>query len=442
VTGDHAPAPSHFLRPRPRWRLGAVLFAAVCLVAAAGLAVMGIGNPDRSISVAQAWSTDAQDAQYRIVAVHDSDDEDSSFVNGAKMAVARVNDDLGGILGRPVVLELKADPFIAERKPLEQVVKATLALAEEIVAQRDLLAVIGHTGSDSAITASAVYDRNEVLYLSTHATETSLSNHDLDTVFALVPNNATNAQMLAQYAHLNGLKRFVLLSDKSEYARESTNFFIEAVTHSGGEIVYRSHLGDDKRSIGQVLLYILDNSGFGPSDFDAFFVVTSDSLETARFIRQSRALGLKSPILGMEYIYSDSMVDAAGKDAMVDVVGVSLFDAEPASDDAREFAADYTVNYDRPPDVEAALGYDSVMLAYDAVARKGNVNGLELADTIKLARYNDPFVGVTGPLLFDTKGAIVDTNAYIVRHDGSDFHTVKSFSIPLSDDIVPRVGRR
>ena len=442
MTLENAPAAPALSPARFPWRRIAVLFAAIFVAVVAVLAVVGNGSIGRGASVAQVWLIGPQDDTYRIVAVHDRDDDDSSFFNGAMMAIDRINGELGGILGRPVVLELAVEPLVTQRKPLERVVKETLTLADGIVVKKDLLAVIGHTGSNAAITASAVYDRNQVLYLSTHATETSFTNHSLDTVFALVPNNAANAQMLAQYAHLNGLKRFVLLSDKSEYGRETTKFFKEAAAYLDGDIVYRSHLGDSSRSIGQLLLYILDNTGFGPEDFDAFFVVTSDPLETARFIRQARDLGLKMPILGMEYLYSDLMVTAVGNEAMNDVIGVSVFDAEPASDAAKEFAAAYQTINRRLPDLEAALGYDAVMLVHDAIARNGNTNGRDLADTIKVSRFKDPFVGVTGPLLFDINGAIVDTDAYIVRHDGRNFHTVKSFSIPLPDDMVPQIGRR
>ncbi|MDN3720386.1 hypothetical protein ACFQEX_19740 [Roseibium salinum] len=82
------------------------------------------------------------------------------------------------------------------------------------------------------------------------------------------------------------------------------------------------------------------------------------------------------------------------------------------------------------PDLDAALGYDAIMLVRDVANKAGTTEPDKVADTLKIARYKTPFKGVTGPLIFDRNGLITDTEVFIVQHDGKEFHTVETYQIP------------
>ncbi|NDV85369.1 ABC transporter substrate-binding protein [Aurantimonas aggregata] len=378
------------------------------------------------------------DDRLRVVAVYSSDDDEKNFVRGARMAVDRLNEDEGGVLGRQVVLELVAEEAHSEDRALERTVSETLDLSHSIARTDNLLAVVGHEWSDTAVAASAVYSRGDVLYLATHATAQSLTNHNFQTVFALQPNNGTNAEMMANYALKNSLSRFIVLSDKTDYAKESANFFTAAATNAGGELVFRGYVSSSQRSNDQLLMFILENNAFARTDFDAIFVVSSSLAETADFITRARALGVRVPILGMEYMFSASIEKAVGKAAMLDVVGVSLYDPANISERAKAFSTAFRTEFGATPDLDAALGYDAVTLLGDVAKRAGTVEARAMADTMKVARYKaSPFTGVSGPLLFDRTGLVTDTEVFIVRHDGEEFRAVANYKIPLQWDNVP-----
>lgn len=388
------------------------------------------------------YLTTPKDDHLTIVAVHASDKEENNFIRGARMAVEKVNTTGGGILGRRLDLQLVSEQPISDKTVLETTVEKTLKLAGQITRTENLLAVIGHEWSDSAIPASSIYNRNGILYLSTYATAKSLTNHGFNTIFALQPDNSTNAQLIASYALKQGVRRFVVLSDKTEYAKESANFFTAAVTEAGADLVFRGHLSSNRQSMENLLMFILDNKVFQRSDFDAFFIVSSSLDETADFIKSARSLGLDVPIFGMEYMFSETIEKMVGKKAMRDVAGVSLYDRDNISKRATNFVKNYTDAYGHIPDLNAALGYDAVMLIRDVADRAGTIDTKKMSDTLKIARYKTPFVGVTGPLIFNQSGQITDTQVFIVRHDGEAFRTVGSYGVPVSWDGIAKDSKQ
>ncbi len=373
-----------------------------------------------------------EDDSLKIVAVYSDGDEESSFVSGIRLAVKQVNATAEKVLGRELKLEFIREDSINTGTELETTVSRTLSLSDRISGLKNLLAVIGHEWSDTAVTASSVYARNDVLFLATHATATSLTNHSFETIFALQPDNATNAHLIGRYAIKSGYKNFIVLSDKTDYGKESSNFFTEAITKAGANAVFRGYLTSAQRSIDDLLMFILDNQLFSRNDYDAFFIVSSSLDETAEFIRRARDLGLTVPIFGMEYMFSEVVEQKAGRKAMKDVIGVSLYNRDRVGDaHASGFIVDYLKANGAMPDLNAALGYDAVTLVRDAVNRTGSLSADKVSDVMKIARYKTAFSGVTGPLVFDRNGLITDTEVYVVRHDGTTFHTVAGITIPL-----------
>jgi branched-chain amino acid transport system substrate-binding protein len=416
------------------------VFAAVMLVLAAGMLWAVLANVSSTAPLTErvkAYVTDLfvpEDNSLKLVAVYSNDGEESNFVNGVQMAVARVNGTREKVLGRPLKLDFYNENEASAETPLETIVSRTLELSGKIARTENLLAVIGHEWSDTAVTASSVYARENVLFLATQATARSLTDHGFDTVFALQPDNSTNAHIVANYALKQGIRRYIVLSDKTDYGKESANFFSEAVANAGADLVYRGYLSGTQRSIDDLLMFVLDNKLFKRSDFDAFFIVSSSVQETAEFIKRARYLGLEVPVLGMEYMFSEAIETKVGKAGMKDVIGVSLYDRDTLSEQGKAFIEEFQKTFDRLPDLNAAVGYDATLLIRDAVNRAETLDPNRVSDILKVSRYKNPFSGVTGPLVFDRNGLITDTHIFIVRHDGTEFRTVDSIKIPLGQN--------
>ncbi|HEY0833830.1 MAG TPA: ABC transporter substrate-binding protein, partial [Azospirillum sp.] len=369
----------------------------------------------------------------RVVAVYPDGMEDTLFLKGVRLAVGEVN-AAGGVNGVPVLLEEVAEVPYTDHLSLEPVVARTLRLAADIVRRPDLLAVIGHTSSATAVPASSVYARANVLFLATHATAVSLTNHGFDTVFGLQVSDADTATVMAHYATQNGLRRLVVLADGSGYGSDVGGLFRSAAALRGAEILHRGLLSSHNRSIDRLLLFLLDNTVFKPGDIDAFFVASASHADTANFITRARQLGLTQPILGPESLFSDRIARLAGP-AMKDVAAASLYDVEDRSDEATSFAERFVTNTGGEPDLLAAVGYDAVKLLAFAAAQARSRDPKVLADALRVIRHEAPFIGATGPMVFDANGLVTDTGVFVVRHDGRAFRTVARYRKPL--DLPP-----
>lgn len=377
----------------------------------------------------------------KIAVVLPSGPKEGEFTEGVRLAVKEVN-DAGGIDGIPLFIELVAEEPFTENTDLEEVVSHSLEVADRVSSEHDLLAVVGHMSSASALPASSIYNNRGVLYLAGHATNSSLSNHGFDFVFALQPTNADNAAMIAHYAVKSGLKKFVVLFDDTDDGKETTSLFRSWVSRAGGEILFRGSLTRYGRSVDKLLTFLLDNSVFKKDEIDAFFVISSSAEDTSKFILRARELGLTVPILGTDNMFSNRIVEYVGAKNMKDVVGVSLYNEHSTHPKALNFKKKFAKTYKQAqPDLMAAIGYDSVHLLAFAIEQAGSLDARVIADRLRIMRYEEKFVGATGPLVFDAKGLVTDTEAYIVRHDGTEFQTVASYRKPLIWDATNKNDR-
>ncbi|WP_168206251.1 ABC transporter substrate-binding protein [Labrenzia sp. PHM005] len=359
----------------------------------------------------------------------------ASFFKGAHLAVKELNKS-GGLNGHNVLLQPLKEDKPPDAAPSADEVNDALRMADRTVAIKDLVAVIGHSSSAAALPASSIYQRDDVLFLATSVTDGALANLDLNLVFMLTPNSRDQAKAIASYALHEELKNIVVLSDRSETAKRLSRQFEEFMTVNGGEIIFRSLFSKDTAAMTRLLLFVLDNSIFDLKDVDAFYIASASPEPMQEFIRKGRELGLKQPIFGPELLLSESVTSFVGTSNMKDVMAVSLYDMDTIGTDAVKFIASYKEEFDDVPDQEAAIAYDAVKLLAYAVEKTKSLEADKLASFLSISRYRTKFIGVTGPVAFDAGGRIVDTHIYVERHNGSAFHTVATYELPVVSDII------
>jgi branched-chain amino acid transport system substrate-binding protein len=410
-----------------------VLFPAIALIVL--LAAIQVFKPEYTFTTVTPFAPDHDGAEPLEVVLVEADGQFDQFAEAAALAASEINHD-GGIAGRPMTLVRVREDSYDEKADLQRVVADSMGLANTIAKQKNLLAVIGHGSSATAIPASGLYELNDVLFLATHATASSLTSHGFNAVFAMQPSNADIAAVLAHYALRQGHRRFVLLADDTGYATELVSFFRKWVALNGAEILFDGSLTAHQRSVEKLILFLLDNEIFKPGDIDAIFLAASSTADTANFIRTARGLGLTMPIFGPEYIFSNRLVNAVGQANMKDVLGASIYDGDSERPAAKAFRTAFRDEYDIDPDQLGAIGYDAIKLLAEVAGRADEIEAGTLADTLRIMRYADPFEGVTGRLVFDVNGLVTDTEIYVVRHDGTRFQTEASYKKPLDWDTI------
>jgi branched-chain amino acid transport system substrate-binding protein len=406
------------------WNLASWLLSALVVAAVAGMAAFLYLGPHRPQPALAG-------ERFKIVVVYPDDASSRQFLAGVRLAVDEVNAG-NGLAGAYLDAVYAPEARFADKTQLSDVVEQTLALAGRIARDPDVMAVVGHGYSATAVPASAIYNRENKLFLATHATATSLSNLQFSNMFALQPNNADIARVMAHFAMSQGLRRFVVLSDSSGYGTETTNQFRNFVSQEGGEILYRGALSAEGRSVDDLLLFILDNDLFSASEVDAFFITTTSIADAGEFIRRARMLGLSMPILGSENLFARVLEDSVGLENMHDVAAVSLYDDNSDSAVARRFSVNFEMRYGERPDLYAATGYDAIKLLDYVVDLTGSREIDTLEDKLRVMRYEVPFEGATGRISFDSTGLITDTETFVIYHDGKNFGTVATYRKPFA----------
>jgi branched-chain amino acid transport system substrate-binding protein len=366
---------------------------------------------------------------YHLGIVYPTDGAEIDLLHGAQIAVAELNAK-GGLLGRKVEIVPVEETPLRGLDRARSVIDQALPIARRLVRDPALIGVIGHSTSSAAVTASPVYDQAKKLYFAPYATNVSLVEHKLTNVFSMVPNDASLAYVLSHYSNKQGYKRMAILTDDTEYGQETGWFFAIYAEQLGLEITYRNAFRPLRRSMEDILTFMLDNPTFSMKDIDAI-VVIAEPRETGHFINLARRLGVTAPILGTDAM-TDLLVRQLAGEAMRDVVGVTVVNPAIVTPDGAAFARTFSERHGRLPTLWGVLGHDAVVLTTEAAKRTGSVEAGALSDLLRVMRFEKPIVGANGAYGFTRTGEVIGQPAFVIRHDGKDFQYVDRY------DQLPR----
>ena len=282
---------------------------------------------------------------------------DVPALKGAQVAVEEIN-AAGGIDGKYkvelVTKDSKSDPaagVIATRELIDQGAQAMILACD----------------ADLAIATGGVLRENGVVGLSSSgspATAASAPGY-LFTVYS--PSNAVAASA-AQYALDEGYKNvWVIRSDDTDFTATLANYFADVFEARGGTVVANENVKMDQQDFS-TLANAIKNSSTQPD------VIFTSIYEPAivPLMKQIRAAGVKTPVIGGGAIDSDTVVESGpAVDGLTYVVDGYR---EPGSDLDKflkkiesKYGAEFVSSY-------AALGYDEVKLVEAAVIKAGSTD--------------------------------------------------------------------
>jgi branched-chain amino acid transport system substrate-binding protein len=361
------------------------------------------------VSACEGGRTVAEERAYRAarsegdILVGVAADPDGWMWKGILMAVEEIN-GAGGILGRQVQIVQRYDESSATQAKL---------VAQQFASDLDMVAVVGHWGSDMAISASATYEFAGLLMICPAATSPKLTQQGFRLVFRTSPSNKQVGPQLASFAASQGYERMMIVSAKDAYGRGLGNVFEMHAGKEGIAIVDRVSYSDGESDFAPFLTH------WGELDFDAVFVAGTNP-EVAYFVERVRRLGVTQPILGGEGPTTDDLWEIAGE-AAEGTITAAYFHPDDPRPEVRRFKADFQERYGVPPDVWAAQGYDAVYLLAHAMETAGSTVPEEVADAL---RSIEGWPGVTGSHTFQASGDVVDKPIVlnIVRNGAFEYY--------------------
>lgn len=358
----------------------AVLFAAAC------------GPKEKVVKIAVA-----------VPLTGDMGTEGQGLRRAVEMAVEEVN------AAHRFPFRIVAAPFDDRADPKEAVNVANL-----IVSDPRIVAVVGHYNSGCAIPAAKVYARAPVAMISPAATNPEVTNQQLSTdwlgskmVFRVVPTDDVQGSYAAGFAlkKLNK-KRMAILHDKTPYGQGLAEQFKKTYLEMGGKVVSEDGIAVGDKDFKALLTKI--KAGEAKAEGIYFGGLYT---EAGLLLKQMRELGMKDPFAfisgdgSMTYGLFDVAGDSADG-AYLSIVGV------PAEElpSAKKFVEDYKKRWTGSGEERKPFdhfGYEAAGIIFAALEKIGEPDREKMIAELKKTKYT----GLLGTTVFDEKG---DTTSKIV----------------------------
>ncbi|MBN2009495.1 ABC transporter substrate-binding protein [candidate division KSB1 bacterium] len=315
------------------------------------------------------------------------------FVQGAQLAVEEINET--GLLGRKIRLVIRDD---GNNK------KKARNIALEFSKNTDMIAVVGHNASGVTLPVSVIYNYSGLLFINTASTNSTLTRHNLDMFFRIIPDNQEFAKKVVEYTYLMGYRKPVIVYVRGYYGKDLSN-------------MYQTYLGRLEVPIVHIFSYFSGSDDwreifrdFKNLDYDIVFLAGSVP-EAAHFINQARAWGITTPFIGSDGFDTNLLLNI-GKASVEGSMYCGVFNPENPRAITQFFVEKFKRKYNRSPDTEAAQAFDALKLLAFIIHKSQSVNPEVLASNLI---FVEKWEGVTGYHTFTRNGDVVDKTIYFKK---------------------------
>jgi len=326
----------------------------------------------------------------------------ASCRNAALLAVKIINADGGlDVGGKKYPIELVIQDSGA--KP-----EQAAAIAQKLITQDRVLAIIGPNSSSNAIPASEIAEKAQVVLITPWSTnpKTTINIRTgqpkkyvfracFTDVFEgrVLANFATDTLRVKKVAILYDIASDVLKSQAEQFQKYFTakgGVIVACETYTGGDKDFSAQLTKIKRAQPEIL--------FAPSYY------TDVPLEVA----QAHRLGLKIPFLGSDAWSTEDLIKMSGP-AVEGFYFSNHYSPNSNNPVTKAYVAAYQAAYSNTPDDIAALTADAFGLLFQALTMSGKLDRQALRNSLSQLRS---YQGVTGNISFfgtgdPIKGAVI-----------------------------------
>ncbi len=323
--------------------------------------------------------------------------------NAAKLMEKEVN-EAGGIQVAGKMMNVEAVIFDDKGDTTE-----ATNVARKVTSDDDLMLVIGHFNSTCSLAAKEEYNRVGIVEFSPGSTNVDVCRGGPFTFRNLYRDDFQGDQIAAYMQGTLGIKKAAVLYDNDDYGKGLMQSFQSKSKELGLEVVapipyLRERTQDFKQLVQQA-----KDAGVG-----AIFVAGLSN-EAALIVKAARNdLQMDVPIIGGDGVMSPTFIKNAGKSAEgVMVTTPFLFNTGDDSPASTAFVESFNAMYGKDPDTWAALTYDAMGMALEAV-RSAGLNRQAIRDKLAMAvDAASGYEGVTGTTYFDIEGDCYSKPVYM-----------------------------
>ncbi|WP_082911892.1 ABC transporter substrate-binding protein [Enteractinococcus helveticum] len=292
---------------------------------------------------------------------------DALILEGIEVAFAEANEN-GGVLGKQIVWENLNGASDT----------TTIANNAEVLIERGAEALIAPADFDYGSPAARAAQDAGIVGISPGATSPSYGSDMLgDKQFTIGYWNTAMGAAAAEWAYNEQDFRdaYVVTYDGLDYTESLSRYFIESWENAGGNIVAEDIYsgGGDFSAQLQRLRGVID-------DVDVIYISVYNP-DLAQFIREIRASGIETMILGGDGYDGPELSDSLGEEFGNNIYYVThAFLSEDASPNIPTFIDTFTEQTGAEPlSILEALGYDTATTLIQAIEAAGTTDGEAVA---------------------------------------------------------------
>lgn len=314
--------------------------------------------------------------------------------------------------------KIVAAPFDDRADPKEAVNVANLVMSDPRV-----VAVVGPYNSGCAIPAGKVYARAPLAMISPAATnpEVTAQQDSPDwigpkVIFRVVPTDDVQGAAAAEFAYKKlGKRRMALLHDKTPYGQGLAEQFKKTFMELGGKVVSADGISVGDKDFKALLTKIKgDDSNPQGIYFGGLYT------EAGLLLKQMRELGMKDPFI---FISGDgsktpALFDIAGDaatGAYLSIVGIPVEDLPSAQDFIKRYKKRFTAANEELKPFDH-FGFEAAQIIFVALERAGAPDREKVLAELPKIHYK----GLLGETIFDEKGDTLNKIVTITQAHAKD----------------------
>jgi branched-chain amino acid transport system substrate-binding protein len=305
---------------------------------------------------------------------------------GTQLAIERFKGNLEK-MGFKVVLV----PYDDQAKP-----DVGVSNARNIIADNEIVGVIGHLNSGVALPSSEVYREANLVMISPANTNPTITDRGYKNVNRVCGRDDVQGVVGSEFAQGElKAKTVYVIHDKTTYGQGVAEFFKADAEKKGMKVV--GFEGTEERSNFDPILTPIRARNPDLIYFGGLYD------QAGPFFRQARERGIKAKFLGPDGLDSSDLAKIAGK-AIQGMYYTSVAGPVTVYPAAKEFADTYKKQFGKNPEPFSAQAYDATAILLKALEKAAAGGKMPTREAVAAAVREVKHTGVTGDIEFDGKG--------------------------------------
>ncbi len=305
---------------------------------------------------------------------------------GAQLAIEKHKGNL-----EKMGFKVELVPYDDQAKP-----DVGVANARNIIADSDILGVIGHLNSGVAIPSSEVYKEVNLTMISPANTNPTVTDRGYKNIFRVCGRDDVQGVVGAEFAHGTlKAKSVYIIHDKTTYGQGVAEFFRDDAQKKGIKVL--GFEGTEEKSNFDPIITPIRARNPDLIYFGGIYE------QAAPFFKQARERGIKAKFMGPDGMDSSDLTKIAGK-AVVGMYYTSVAGPVTVYPQAKQFAEEYKQKFGKNPEPFSAQAYDATVILLKALEAAAKGGKKPTRDAVTAAVRDVKYKGITGTVEFDEKG--------------------------------------